>query len=72
MTPEPMGRLAALTTHSLPALKHFLRGETEFRQGHYMEAFEAFRLATACPAPPVRAPLPAACPVLPRRVLLAS
>jgi tetratricopeptide (TPR) repeat protein len=47
VTPEPMGRLAALTTHSLPALKHFLRGETEFRQGHYMSAFEAFRLATA-------------------------
>ena len=47
VTPEPMGRLAALTTHSLPALKHFLRGETEFRRGHYTEAFEAFRLATA-------------------------
>ena len=47
VTPEPMGRLAALTTHSLPALKHFLRGEAEFRQGHYMEAFEAFGLATA-------------------------
>lgn len=47
VTPAPMGRLAALTTHSLPALKHFLRGETEFRQGHYTEAFEAFRAATA-------------------------
>jgi hypothetical protein len=42
-----MARLAALTTHSLPALKHFLRGETEFRRGNYTEAFEAFRLATA-------------------------
>jgi len=42
----PLGRLAALTTTSLPALKAYLEGESEFREGLYASAFEAFRRAT--------------------------
>jgi tetratricopeptide (TPR) repeat protein len=42
----PLGRLAALTTTSLPALKAYLEGESEFREGLYASAFEAFRHAT--------------------------
>ncbi|HWA58595.1 MAG TPA: BTAD domain-containing putative transcriptional regulator, partial [Gemmatimonadales bacterium] len=37
--------LAALTTHSLPALKSFLLGERALRRGHDAEAAEAFRTA---------------------------
>jgi len=40
-------RTAAATTHSLSALKHFLRGEQLFRVGHYHEALEAFSTAAA-------------------------
>lgn len=36
-------RLAAVTTHSLPALKAFLEGERLLREGHEARAFEAFR-----------------------------
>jgi DNA-binding SARP family transcriptional activator/TolB-like protein len=43
----PLGRLAALTTGSLPALKAYLEGESELREGLYASAFEAFRRATA-------------------------
>src|SRR5207302_2529280 len=35
-------RLAAVTTHSLPALKSFLEGERAFREGHDQVAGEAF------------------------------
>jgi tetratricopeptide (TPR) repeat protein/TolB-like protein len=38
-------RLAALTTSSLPALRAFLEGESEFRAGHGEAAREAFRAA---------------------------
>ncbi|MBA4160043.1 MAG: hypothetical protein H0X65_21640 [Gemmatimonadetes bacterium] len=46
---EPRARiaqLAALTTHSLPALRTFLDGEQHYRRGRYGEAVEAFRQAT--------------------------
>ncbi len=39
-------RLAAVTTESLPALKSYLEGESEFRAGRYRTALEAFRTAT--------------------------
>jgi len=42
----PLGRLAALTTTSLPALKAYLEGESDFRAGLYASAFDAFRRAT--------------------------
>ena len=42
----PLGRLAALTTTSLPALKAYLEGESDFREGLYASAFDAFRRAT--------------------------
>ena len=42
----PLGRLAAVTTSSLTALKAYLEGESEFREGLYASAFEAFRHAT--------------------------
>jgi DNA-binding SARP family transcriptional activator/TolB-like protein len=42
----PLGRLAALTTSSLSALKAYLEGESELREGLYAGAFEAFRHAT--------------------------
>lgn len=35
-------RSAALTTHSLPALRHFLRGERLFRSRHFEDAIHAF------------------------------
>ena len=40
-----LGRLAALTTSSLPALKAYLQGENDFRRGLYASAFDAFRAA---------------------------
>jgi len=43
----PLGRLAALTTTSLPALKAYLEGESEFRMGLYASAFDAFHRAAA-------------------------
>ena len=45
---EPRHRLmqvAALTTPSIPALKHYLAGEQELRAGHYVEAADAFQRA---------------------------
>ena len=39
-------RLAAVTTHSLPALKRFLDGERELRAGRDAQAAAAFREAT--------------------------
>ncbi|MDQ6830767.1 MAG: hypothetical protein M3081_18045 [Gemmatimonadota bacterium] len=36
-------RLAALTTESLPALKAYLRGESEFRAGRYFQALAEFQ-----------------------------
>jgi DNA-binding SARP family transcriptional activator/TolB-like protein len=42
----PLGRLAAQTTSSLPALKAYLEGESDFRVGLYASAFETFRGAT--------------------------
>ena len=45
---EPqLARLAALTTSSLPALKDYLDGEAQLREGHYTEAAEDFRRAVA-------------------------
>ncbi|MBM4187483.1 MAG: hypothetical protein FJ206_09245 [Gemmatimonadetes bacterium] len=41
-----LGRLAALTTESLPALKAYLRGEHEFRLGRHLQAVDAFRRAS--------------------------
>ncbi|HEX6315391.1 MAG TPA: hypothetical protein VFZ73_11055, partial [Gemmatimonadaceae bacterium] len=46
--PEPRHRLtrvAALTTPSLAALKHYLAGEEELRAGNYIEAADAFQRA---------------------------
>ena len=40
-------RLAALTTSSLSALKDYLDGEAQLRDGHYTEAAEHFRRAVA-------------------------
>jgi hypothetical protein len=42
-----LSRLAALTTHSLPALKAYLRGEQQLRAGRDGEAAAAFREALA-------------------------
>jgi DNA-binding SARP family transcriptional activator len=41
------GRLAALTTRSLPALKAYLRGEHDFRQARYFDAMDSFQQAVA-------------------------
>lgn len=41
-----LARLGALTTTSLPALKHYLAGEHEFRMGRHLQALDAFRRAT--------------------------
>lgn len=38
-------RLAALTTHSLPALKAYLAGESHFRSGRFIPAADSFRVA---------------------------
>ena len=40
-------RLAALTTHSLEALKAYLRGEGDLRAGRYFNAMEAFQSAVS-------------------------
>lgn len=40
-------RVAAATTHSLPALKEYLRGEELLRGGHFPSALEAFETAIA-------------------------
>ncbi len=42
---ERLTRLAAVTTHSLPALKAYLEGEQRFRIGHYKEAVDAYQRA---------------------------
>ena len=50
---SPAGRLnhlAALTTTSVPALKHYLSGESALRLGRYLEAILAFQQATAVDA----------------------
>lgn len=41
-----LGRLAALTTHSVPALKAYLQGEREFRLGRHLQALALFQRAT--------------------------
>ncbi len=41
-----MTRIAAVTTNSLSALKHYLQGERAFRAGHFVPAVEAFQRAT--------------------------
>jgi DNA-binding SARP family transcriptional activator/TolB-like protein len=38
-------RVAALTTHSLPALRAWLAGEAHFRAGHFVAAADSFRSA---------------------------
>jgi Flp pilus assembly protein TadD len=38
-------QVAALTTPSLPALKHYLAGEQDLRAGRYLEAADAFQRA---------------------------
>ncbi len=40
-----LGREAAFTTRSLPALKAFLKGEQEFRAAHFPTAVESYRKA---------------------------
>jgi DNA-binding SARP family transcriptional activator/TolB-like protein len=40
-----VGRLAALTTGSLPALKAYLRGEHDFRQAKYFNAMDSYQEA---------------------------
>jgi len=42
---QGIAQLAALTTHSLPALTAYLEGESEFRAGHAEAARDAFRTA---------------------------
>ena len=42
-----VGRLAALTTTSLPALKAYLRGEHDFRQAKFFDAIDSFQQAVA-------------------------
>ena len=42
-----LAKLAARTTHSLPALRAYLRGECEFRAGRFFQALEEFRNAVA-------------------------
>jgi DNA-binding SARP family transcriptional activator/TolB-like protein len=41
------GRLAALTTGSLPALKAYLRGEHDFRRAKFFDAMDSFQQAVA-------------------------
>jgi DNA-binding SARP family transcriptional activator/TolB-like protein len=45
--PDRLARLAALTTHSLTALRDYLDGESEYRAGRYAAAVEALRRAVA-------------------------
>jgi DNA-binding SARP family transcriptional activator len=40
-----LGRIAALTTHSLDALRSYLQGERELRAGRYFDAMERFQAA---------------------------
>lgn len=50
LSPAPHARiaeLAARTTASLPALRHWLAGETAFRLSRYFEAIDAFQRAVA-------------------------
>ena len=42
-----VSRLAALTTHSLPALKAYLEGEREFRRGSFPRAIAGYQRAVA-------------------------
>ncbi len=42
-----VARLAARTTRSLPALKHYLEGEHAFRGGEYFQAITAYQQAAA-------------------------
>lgn len=42
-----VARLAAHTTRSLPALKHYLEGEHSFRGGEYFQAIAAYQQAAA-------------------------
>ncbi|HEX6063484.1 MAG TPA: BTAD domain-containing putative transcriptional regulator, partial [Longimicrobiales bacterium] len=42
---ERFTRLALLTTHSVPALRSYLIGEQQFREGRYNEAVESFQSA---------------------------
>ena len=42
---DRVGRLAALTTMSLPALKAYLRGEHDFRQAKFFDAMDSFQQA---------------------------
>ncbi|HEU4523974.1 MAG TPA: hypothetical protein VFR62_03080, partial [Gemmatimonadales bacterium] len=42
-----LGRIAALTTGSLEALRAYLQGERELRAGRYFEALERFQVAAA-------------------------
>lgn len=44
---ERLARMAAMTTHSFPALKSFLEGESAFRAGRIAEAIEAYQRAVA-------------------------
>jgi serine/threonine-protein kinase len=44
---ERFTRLALLTTQSVPALKSYLIGERQFREGRYNEAMESFQNAVA-------------------------
>jgi DNA-binding SARP family transcriptional activator/TolB-like protein len=43
--PDRVARLAALTTHSLSALRDYLDGESAYRSGRYATAVEALRRA---------------------------
>jgi DNA-binding SARP family transcriptional activator/TolB-like protein len=43
--PDRLARLAALTTHSLSALRDYLVGESEYRSGRYATAVEALQRA---------------------------
>jgi DNA-binding SARP family transcriptional activator len=45
-----LGRIAALTTHSLDALRAYLQGERELRAGRYYEALEGFQAAAEADA----------------------
>jgi tetratricopeptide (TPR) repeat protein len=44
---ERVTRVAAVTTHSIPALKAYLEGEARFRAGRFAEAVDAFQRAVA-------------------------
>ena len=42
-----VSRISAVTTHSLPALKAYLVGESALRSGHYREAMASFEAAVS-------------------------